>query len=56
MICITMFKAERNDKIARLAMQQETWPDRASVAFNLWGEPDACDEEFAKMLQDPLED
>lgn len=48
-----MFKTERNRKIAELAMKQKTWLERACVAFNLWGERDAIDDELPAIFRNP---
>ena len=39
----TLFRTESNDKIARLAVAQETWLEKLFVAFRLYGRADAAD-------------
>jgi hypothetical protein len=48
-----MFKTERNRKIAELTMKQKTWLDRVCVAFNLWGERDAIDDDLPAFFRNP---
>jgi hypothetical protein len=47
---VIMFQTESNAKIAKLAMAQDTWFERLSVAFHLYGRADAADQAVAKLF------
>ncbi len=48
---MTWFKTESNAVIARLAIAQESWLRKLSVAFRLWGREDAGDHTMAEALR-----
>jgi len=47
----TLFKAESNARIARLAMTQETWLEKFCMAFRLYGRRDVADHTIAVQLR-----
>jgi hypothetical protein len=46
-----MFGTERNARLAKRAMAQETWLGKLSVAFQLYGRADATDAVLAEFLR-----
>jgi hypothetical protein len=49
-VTLGFFATEQNKKIAKLAMEQETWTQKFCVVAGLWGQPDRNDDKEKRRV------
>ncbi|KAI1302275.1 hypothetical protein F5Y03DRAFT_362263 [Xylaria venustula] len=48
----SLFQTESNAKVVKLAMAQGTWYERLCVAFHIYGQADAADQDMAREIRE----